>query len=190
MMRDVARELGFKLNVITVAGAEPLPQTSGPQNQEWLDSLAVVQRERPDFVVLVCAWQAKLAGDKSKLEIAIRQLAPYTRRVILITEPPQLPARATREAIRNGSRPPFREDPAERAVRLQSNAVVKSLQGGRVTVLDIEALFGSDDGVILRTGRDGKQLYQDGGHLSGIGADMVKPYVLNVLRDTALKTAR
>jgi peptidoglycan/LPS O-acetylase OafA/YrhL len=180
-IKEIARELSFKLNVISAAGLDPLPRVSGEQNPDWLDSLAVVKRERPDFLVMVCNWQMKLNGDKSNLELALNQLQQYARHLILITQPPELPGSGSRESMRNGSRPPFMEDPAERALRMKSNALVKGLQGDNVTVIDIEPLFGADDGRVFFADNDGNQFYQDKNHLSGVAANLVRPYVLKVM---------
>jgi len=176
-----AYERGLKLNVISVAAGDPLPHSAGPQPPLWVDSLAVVKRERPDFLLLVCAWQDKLKDDKGRLGTGIRELKKYARHIILITQPPELPELANREAMRNGSRPPFREDSAERAARLESNALVKGLQGGNVRVIDIGPLFTTDDGGILFADKDGNQVYQDSGHLSASGAGLVKASLLNLM---------
>ena len=85
--------------------------------------------------------------------------------------------------MRNGSRPPFLEDPAERAIRTESNAFLKRFQGDNVIVIDIEPLFTEKDGGIRFTGDDGMSLYQDGDHLSSLGADLVKPDVIRAISE-------
>jgi peptidoglycan/LPS O-acetylase OafA/YrhL len=187
--KTVAYELGFRLNVISVAAGDPLPHSAGPQPPLWVDSLAVVKRERPDSLVLVCAWQGKLKDDKGRLGIAIRELKQYARRIILITQPPELPELANREAMRNGSRPPFREDPAERAARMESNALVKGFQGGNVRVIDIELLLATDDGGIRFADNNANWLYNDSNHLSGIGADLVKADLVKATTEPTDQTA-
>jgi len=101
--------------------------------------------------------------------------------VILITQPPLLPKQASREAIRAGSRPPFIEDPAERAVRVRENDLVKSLQRGNVAVIDVEPLFSEKSSAVRFTDDQGKQLYQDSDHLSAIGANLVKAEVIKAI---------
>jgi hypothetical protein len=181
MAKAIANELHLKLSVISVAAGDPLPRSSGQHPQLWVDSLGVVKREKPDFLLLVCEWQGKLKDDNGKLKTAVEELKQHARYLILITQPPQLPTRASRESMRNGSRPPFFEDANERAARTKSNAFVKGFQGDNVIVIDIEPLFAGDDGRILFSSKDGNQFFQDGGHLSAIGADLLKADVLKVM---------
>jgi hypothetical protein len=93
MARDIARERDLRLRIISVADGDPLP--GGPL---WRDSLAVVERERPDAVLLVCEWLQKLDERGDRLPEAVRELRRYARLVVLITEPPQL--RRQRRATR------------------------------------------------------------------------------------------
>jgi peptidoglycan/LPS O-acetylase OafA/YrhL len=181
MAKDIAQTLHLKLNVISVAGGDPLPRSSGRDSQLWLDSLAFVKRENPDVVVLVCNWAGQLQSNNASLETAINELGQHTRRLILITQPPELPKWADRDSMRHGSRPPFFEDPAERAKRVSMSAFVKSLQHGNVTVIDIEPLFTAADGSIRFANDDGVVLYQDDRHLSGAGADLVKADLYHAL---------
>lgn len=183
MFKQTAYELDLRLNVISVAGEDALPQTSGHQPQLWIDSLAVVKREKPDVLVLVCDWQAKLRGDNRRLEIAVNELRQSARHLILITQPPALPELASRESMRNGSRPPFREDPVKRAWRIEANSLVKNASADNVIVIDIERLFTSDDGMVRVDDNAGNQFYDDSNHLSDIGAHIVKRQVLSAIED-------
>jgi hypothetical protein len=90
-------------------------------------------------------------------------------------------AAKTVSAIRNGRRPPFREDPAERAARTESNAFLKTLQSENVVVVDIEPLFAAGDGGIRFADDEGALLYYDGTHLSDAGADLVKADVIRAI---------
>jgi hypothetical protein len=90
----------------------------------------------------------KLKGEKDRLRFAIDELKHDTRQLILITQPPQLPSGGSREAIRDDSRPPFVEDPAERYRRAESNAYLKHFQGENVFVIDIAPRFAEKDGSI------------------------------------------
>jgi len=175
MAEEVARQLHFKLNVISVSGGDPLPSSSGSPSRLWTDSLAFVERENPDDLVLVCNWARRLNGDRDALQLAVDKLKHHTRRLILVTQPPQLPRSCDREALRNGSRPPCVEDPTERALRAESNAFLRSMQRDNVVVLDIEPQFVESDGSIRFVSADGALLYQDDDHLSDVGADRVKP---------------
>jgi peptidoglycan/LPS O-acetylase OafA/YrhL len=180
-MKDLAKQLGLRLTVISVDGEDPLPHSSGQASPLWLDSLAVVKEQRPDFLVIACLWSGKLNEDKERLEIAINELKKSANLVILITEPPALPKQASREAIRAGSRPPFVEDSKERAMRIDANEVVKNLQRDNVAVIDVEPLFSEKSGAIRFTDNVGKQLYEDPGHLSAIGANLLKPELMKAI---------
>jgi hypothetical protein len=183
MAKEIAQSLRLKLNVISVAAGDPLPHSSGINPQLWVDSLAFVKRENPDVLLLVCNWESKLKGEQDRLEIAINELKQHTRRLILITQPPELPKSAARESIRNGSRPPFTEDPIKRAVRIKSNAFIKSFRRDNVIVLDINRLFVTDDGSIRFADNDGTLLYQDAKHLSDVGASIVKADVIKAISE-------
>jgi peptidoglycan/LPS O-acetylase OafA/YrhL len=74
MAKDISKTLRRKLDVISVAAGDPLPHSSGPSPQLWLDSLAFVKRENPDVLLLVCNWESKLKGEKGRLAIAINEL--------------------------------------------------------------------------------------------------------------------
>jgi hypothetical protein len=76
--------------------------------------------------------------------------------------------------MRNGSRPPFFENPAEFARRTESNGIIKSFQHDNVTVVDIEPIFAEGDGSIRFTNDRGVLLYQDTDHLSDAGAALVR----------------
>ena len=183
MAKEIAQALRLKLYVISVAAGDPLPHLSGPSPQLWLDSLTFVKRENSDVLVLVCNWESKLKGEKGRLGIAINELKQHTRRLILITQPPELPKSADRDSMRNGSRPPFMEDPAERTARIESSAFLKSFQRDNVIIIDIEPLFVGREGSIRFADDKGILLYQDRSHLSDVGADLVKADVIRAISE-------
>jgi ribosomal protein L21E len=183
MLKKAAQTLDYKLNIISVSDSDPLPHATGNSSQLWQDSLAFVKRENPDVVVLACSWLIQAHAHGAVIEPAISELRKHTRRLILMTQPPRLPATADRESVRNGSRPPFFEDSAERAERTSMNALVKSFEGGNVTVIDVEPLFTAGDGSIRFAGEGGILLYQDAGHLSGAGADLVKADLIQAIKN-------
>ncbi len=57
IIRQVALSLRLKLNVISVPGEDPLPNSSGLNPQLWVDSLAFIKHDNPDVLVLVCNWE-------------------------------------------------------------------------------------------------------------------------------------
>ena len=174
---EIASERDWRLDVISVEAGDPLPRSDGRHPALWLDSLAVVKARKPDLLVLVCKWD-KLEDDPGRLALALRELRPYARLVTLVTQPPVLPEIASREAIRNGSRPPFWEDAGERAARAALNELVKSVRSENVSVVDIEPLFARGGGEIRFVDSQRRQLYQDRDHLSVAGAMLVKPALL------------
>lgn len=189
MLRDVSVRAGYELNCLSVAGGDPLPDPRGdydaiwPDDTSlWPDTLAIVKAGRPEAVVLVCCWAEKLERDPGRLARAVRALKPYTKRIVLISEPPILPGSANREAMRGGSRPPFFEDPVELRARLAANQIVKGLADGQVAVLDIDHYFVGPGGSIKIFGPTGTRYFNDdGNHLSDYGADLVRPDLLKAL---------
>ena len=174
-LSELAKKRGFRLNVISVHAGDPLPDTSGYPPSLWLSSFEAVKRERPDDLILVCNWSFKLKDGYSRLPKAIAALAPYTKRIILITQPPQQPPAASRDAIREGSHGPFFEDRTFRLERLADNDFVKTLHTDQIRVVDIEPLFLNSDGTLRIVDSDGNQLYQDANHMSDYGTELVMP---------------
>jgi len=184
---EIARERDLRLSVISVEAGDPLPRSVGANPQLWWDSLAVVRREKPDFLLLVCNWN-KLQNDHDRLAVAVRELKPFAHQIVLVTQPPVLPENASREAIREGNRPPFREDPGEHAVRVLHNELVKRTEDENVRVVDIEPLFSGKDGEIRFADEHRTLLYQDRDHLSAAGARLVKPQLLRAMADSLTAT--
>jgi peptidoglycan/LPS O-acetylase OafA/YrhL len=197
MMRQLADKFGYKLTCISVADADPLPNNAGtssglwPDDSAlWADSLNIVKSAKPDYVLLVCCWTQKLATDQGRLSRAVAALKGQARHIILITQPPELPPSANREAMRNGSRPPFWEDAAERKARDKANRVVRDCVGPGVTVIDIEHYFETRDGEIIFWDGSGRWYYNDEGHhLSDYGADLVKADVQKLIETGLSNTA-
>jgi peptidoglycan/LPS O-acetylase OafA/YrhL len=185
MYGELAKEIAFdhhlSLTVISVAAGDPLPRLSGPNQQLWEYSVAVVKRENPDVLIFICDWPSKLGYDGTELDAALRELSPLARHIILVSTPPRLPANATREAMREGSKPPFKEDPSVKVVRGAANDLVRSSRSTNVAVVDIEHLFVSADGTIKLLDLEGRPLYQDAGHLSAAGAELAKPLILRAI---------
>ncbi len=179
--RRIAEELGLRLVVASAAGEDPLPRAGLESPRLWRDSLGVVERLRPEVVLLACKWDTLLDDGPGRLELAVDALRTRAGRLILITQPPELPPNASRAAIRAGSRPPFREAPGPRAARIKSNRLVASLASDRVQVVDISAHFESDDGSIRCADAAGRRYYHDADHLSGLGADLVQADVLRAI---------
>jgi hypothetical protein len=183
LCREIAQKLDYRLNIISVAAGDPLPSCEPTDEvpKLWRDSLHAVETIKPTFVVLVIRWEMRIANCPQRLTRAIQELKKHAQHIILITQPPILPEQATRAAVREGSRPPFIEPVEYRASRLAMNTFVKSLASDRVTVIDIEHLFGSTAGEVYYWDNNGKLLYQDDDHLSVYGTQYVKELLMKAL---------
>ena len=124
LLRDICAELGRPLTVISVAGRDALPMRD-VANPLWLSSLAVVRKNYPDYLVLGSYWIDRIGDGPERLTAALDALKPHVGRVILLGQPPILPTRATRTAIRHGARPPFREGASDKDLRRAVNERVR-----------------------------------------------------------------
>ncbi len=173
-LKEICAELDCKLTIISVYRGTPLPLNNGSYRQLWLDSLAVVQKERPDCLILACRWETVLNSDKECLTPAVAALKPLVGHLVILNQPPILPANANRAAIRNGARPPFFEEPKAQALRFEANDSLKQFNGGNVSVVDVASHFQTTNGKILFFNNQGQALYYDAYHLSGYGTDFVR----------------
>lgn len=175
--KEICTDLGLKLNVIAVnGGGSPLPAVNGQHSQIWLDSLAVVKKQKPDCLMIACMWIGGQHKDNiERLTLAIKELEPHVGKLIILNQPPILPKQANREAIRNGARPPFIEAEEHQRLRAEFNRFLKTVNTGKCVVVDIAAHFQEADGGIRFLDERGRQLYADPTHLSGFGAEFVRP---------------
>ena len=181
MMKKLARDRDQTLTVISVDGGDPLPHSSGEVSPLWLDSLAIVKQQKPDVLIVACMWTAKLADDPARLGLALKQLEPLARSVILLTQPPTLSSNESREGIRAGNRLPFVEASGGSSARASLNRLVSSFQGGNVSVVDVDPLLINSDGVIRFADDQGRLIYQDSYHLSDVGTNLVAPDLVRAI---------
>ncbi len=174
VMKSICSELGYKLTVISVAAGDPLPSSKGKSSQLWRDSLEVVNREKPDCLVLACAWESKLRNDEDRLEMAVNALKPSVGHLVILNQPPILPDNVNRALIRDGARPPFFENAETHRRRLQTNKFLQSLAADNCSIIDIASNFQKPDGEVLFLDEKGRLLYQDARHLSDFGADFIR----------------
>lgn len=167
----LAREAGFRLNVLSVAGGSELPEEPGTY---WPDVRRFVARDRPNVIVLAELWSAKFGGDSDRLSHALATVAGLADRVIVLAQPPIAPEQATREAIRNGARPPFFEKPRESEARARALGELEEAAVGDVAVLNIAPTLLNEDGSIRIISRDGNLNYHDATHLSDAGVSLVQ----------------
>jgi peptidoglycan/LPS O-acetylase OafA/YrhL len=170
---------GNKFTVLSVAAGDPLPALNGERSGLWCDCLDIIRREKPDCVVVSCVWHAN--ENARRLKIALEEMKPYVGRVIVLSQPPVLPARATREAIRNGSRPPFFEDESVQANRLLASQTISKWTCEKVSVVDVARLFEGPSGEIHFFDPEGRQLFNDRSHISGYGAELASEQIKDAL---------
>ena len=179
LMKEIAKKLGYNITIISVAAGDPLPNTP-----LWRDSLSVVAKTKPDYLFIANEWRGKLHNDPDRLSVALNELKPLAGRIILLNQPPILPNEASRLSIRNGSRPPFREDAATRSDRQRINQFLVRFVSPEISVLDISRHFETEKGEIIFIDEQGKLLYQDPGHLSGYGAARIRNVIMQELGST------
>jgi peptidoglycan/LPS O-acetylase OafA/YrhL len=181
LVKEIAEERNMKLTVISMAAEDPLPHTIGRQNPLWTRCLEIVKSQHPDDLILVCSWTSKLEGDNARLATAVNELRQHTGRLILVDSAPELPPHASRDAIRAGNRPPFYEEPVNRAARLKYNAILKSFEHDNVLVLHSAGPFENPGGDIRVAAPDGRFYFQDASHLAYLGSALLKDEFVRLL---------
>ncbi len=172
-LKEIASELTIRTHVISVAAGDPLPET-----QLYKDSLSFVERVHPDITIIAAAWSEKIGTNQERFKIALSALLQRSQYVIVLTQPPGLPQYASRQEIRTSGLRPIFEDTATFKLRKDTNTFLLAQRTHNVRVLDIEPLFKKSNGEIRFTDANGKQLYNDGGHLSGRGGELVKKMLI------------
>jgi peptidoglycan/LPS O-acetylase OafA/YrhL len=175
-MKDIAAQANVNVNVICVAAENPFPNT--PLYESSMQFLA---SKKPQVTVFVAAWTEKIAEHHEKLTATLDELLKHTQHVVLITQAPVLPPEASREGIRQTGWHAIVEEPVFAAKRWATNAYLHTLVSDRIHVLDIESLFVLANGQIRFADKHGRELFRDKGHLSGIGAELVRPQLVNVI---------
>lgn len=187
VIREICKEQSFNLTVISVATGVSLPSTNGASGQLWYDSLAVVRATKPDYLIVANAWTQRLREDPRRLALAIKDLEPSAGLIILINQPPELPAGASRAAIRNNSKRPYFENTSYRAERRKTNSDLLGFQSAKISVLDAAQYFESTDGEVVAIDEQGRLLFHDATHLSGYGALRVRPLLSEALTPASAK---
>lgn len=175
MFSEVARFHDYRLTVLSVAGSDPLPPTKTARDSLWDAANRIVKVEQPNILIIACDWAGKLRADRTRLNVALDSVRPYVGHIILLSQPPLLPQGATRAGIRESGYRPFFEDPDERDERRDMAAFLNTLADEKVAVVDVEQYFVSQKtGEVLFLDNQGRELFQDSGHLSGVGATRVR----------------
>ncbi len=177
LVKEICADLDYPLNVISVAAGDPLPNLGEEDGELWKSSLAYIRHKQPAVLLLACAWDGKLAGQQDRLDVALKALKPWVGRIVVLNQPPVLPPTATRQAIREGARPPFFEREKVRDKRKATNQSLYKRAKEGIDVVDVASAFERASGEVLFLDEKGHQLYHDGTHLSGHGADLVEKRV-------------
>ena len=176
----IARQRGFTLHALGTPGHNQLPDQSGTS---WPAVATLIDEKKPYLVILINAWSDKLSRNPKALARAVERLRGHARHVLLVSEPPNLPANVSRDSIRRGLRPPFRETLADRARRLTGLARLRALEGPAVQVIDVAPLFLDSGGGIRLIAEDGRLTYFDHYHLSDSGTRIVRPVLDKAISD-------
>ncbi|WP_161957139.1 acyltransferase family protein [Aestuariivirga litoralis] len=169
-LREIARELGLTLVVASVASGDPLPPVGAAETTLWADSLAVIRKTRPDFVIIGMEWREKLKHHPGRLDTALAEIGPHTGKIIIMDQIPSLPPVASREGIRKGIRPPFGEDVRQAAIRQSVNRFLHAHASDKVVVIDTAAKLVGPDGDVRFADGAGRETYKDEKHISTAGA--------------------
>jgi len=173
-MKEICSDLCGSLTVISVAAGDPLPSRNGESSKLWFESLETLRKTKPDQLLLAAAWVDKLRKEPDRLTVALNEIKPYVGHTILLNQPPILPKEANRSYIRDGGRPSFREAAETRAERHKINDLLLNFQSPSVSVVDISRHFETENGEVLFVDGQGRQMYQDSGHLSVYGTERIR----------------
>lgn len=168
----IARQRHLTLYALGTAGRNQLP---GEADSSWPAVASLIHAKKPDLVILIDAWAAKLKADPNALKQALRQIGGAAKQVLLVAEPPALPLEANRDAVRHGLKPPFLEPPAMRKQRLAVLATLHSVESATVHLIDVAPLLADQKGAIGLIGPDGRMTYYDTHHLSDDGTRITHP---------------
>jgi peptidoglycan/LPS O-acetylase OafA/YrhL len=177
-LASLAREKGFTLNIVSIAGGNQLP---GVSPTDWPKVSAFIAQRRPDVVILANAWSAKIAADAEPVRAALADLKGHVGHVILLAQQPTAPPAASRKGIREGARPPFFEKPEARTARMTATAGIERFASDWVIVRDVSPIFLGRNDEIHLISENGRLTYQDGTHLSDTGTALVRPLLAKAI---------
>lgn len=179
-LAQLARKLDFRLNILSVVGANELP---GEPHSLWAEVSGFLTTNRPEAVIVAASWSSKLERERPfSFEDSFALLLEKTGCIVVVTEPPEPPSNATRQGMLSGARSPFVEDPETRRRRLRATAAIRAVDSDRLRVLELDEIFLHADGAIRMVAEDGRLTYQDRRHLSDAGSARVLPAFEQMLR--------
>jgi hypothetical protein len=113
--------------------------------------------------------------------LALELISQHSAHIVVLNQPPILPAGLSRAAIREGAQPPFFEEAESAEKRKSINEYLLNFASESIDVIDVSSTFLDADGQVLFTDAHGRWLYQDANHLSGFGAEEVRSQLEAVL---------
>jgi peptidoglycan/LPS O-acetylase OafA/YrhL len=186
-MIDLARELGFQLNVLAFSAENPIPRS-----ELYADIFRQIERIRPEVVVFSAGWSR---GDSKTppqeiADIIKSDFGEHVRMIIVIGEPPLLPMNDYRAYIRSTGRSTVPEDRADRSLRTNTNELLKKAESNDFLYVDPDPFVTAPDGSIMLEDDAGQLLFQDRIHLSETGASMVVAKIRELLVDLQRRKIR
>ncbi len=173
-LADAAKRYGFELHILSVAGQNPMPESAlFRQSEAWLQSNPV------DVIILSAHWigQTNLEASQELID----RLRVHTKFLVVLDQPPMLPDRASRRAIREqGICQVFEEDWATKQ-RYIWQKWKQQFTGPQFEFVDVHGHFLNTSGDIRLFDDSARLLYQDRLHLSQFGANEVVKEITPVL---------
>ncbi len=182
-VRDLCCETNTTLVMAAVPGMNLLPKPSKLDESFGGVIESIVSCEHPKCVIVSARWTTvlKTPEDRDLLDSFIKTIVASADRVVVLEQPPTLPFEATRQGMREGGRPPFRERPEVAVRRREANDAVRSLVSDRIHVINVDQYFLDGMGAIRRWDSEGNDLFLDSTHLSASGAQLVARELVAVL---------
>ncbi|MEN9664616.1 MAG: hypothetical protein RLZZ326_979 [Planctomycetota bacterium] len=184
VFREACEEAGYECHIMAVPAALPVPTSDG-RDRFFTDAMRGVAATKPDVIFIAFAYGTYVPGRPQVVHEVVEAFRPLTRRLVLLTNPPDLPSEATREAIRAGSRPPFLEAPGSKSRRHLVDSIVNAEAGPAVRVINAGAEFVLQDGSVRALDAYGRSLYHDRTHLGYRGASLLKSAISGQLDESA-----
>lgn len=171
VIRDISRRENLNVNIMGITNNNPFPPSD-----YWKNMIEFIKEKKPKVVIFSTYWSLRYKYiDNQDVRNSLDEILLYADHIILIGEQPFPPHSATRRSIReNGIQLYFEED-IDKQSRLESYQNLLELENERISILKIDQLFFNQDGSILFLDQNGNQNYNDIKHLSGEGANKVKP---------------
>ena len=184
VFREACEEAGYECHIMAAQAVLPVPTSDG-RDRLFTDAMRGVAATKPDVIFIAFAYGTYVPRRPQVVHEVVEAFRPLTRRLVLLTNPPDLPSEATREAIRAGSRPPFLEAPGSKSRRHLVDSIVNAEAGPAVRVINAGAEFVLQDGSVRALDAYGRSLYHDRNHLGYRGTSLLKSAISGQLDESA-----